>query len=214
MSAFWNRMTGGNEETQQPPNAAGVAAQSATVATAGGLKPAFGIAQANDLMSGLAMADNADLVVHVIRKTLESVGVQVGELIAEAKSRQSELSTQIERRRSKIEELEREIEAERDAITVLESELVLTSRTRDGLERSEAKGAQMRSLPPKAPSVPPIPRPPVPIPKRDSRESDRPTVMAVPKGLGEIVIDDGDVESILPDEPTFPPKVPKALETK
>jgi hypothetical protein len=177
-------MTGGSEETQAPA-AAEAAAQSATVAAAGGVSPAFGIAQANDLMSRLAMGDNADLIVHVIRRTLESVGVQVGQLIAEAKSRESELRTQIDQRRSKIVELERQIGAERYAITDLESNLALTGRTRDGLERSEAKGLQQ--LPSMAPSARP-------------GDSDRPTVVA--HGLHEVVLGDGDVESILPDEPT------------
>jgi predicted RNase H-like nuclease (RuvC/YqgF family) len=181
MSSFWNRITSGNEEK---PGAAG-----------GGPKPAFGIEQANDLMSKLAFGDNAELIVRVIRKTLESVGVQVGDLIAEAKHREGELRTEIEQRRSKIGELERQIEGERIAISGLESDLALTGRTRDSLERSEGKG--------QPPALPP-----------GSDESDRPTVMAVAKGSNEVVLSDADVVSILPDEPSSPPKVPKPHDTK
>jgi hypothetical protein len=195
MSSFWNRKTGGNEDKQVPLSAEATV-QSTTVAT-GAVQSGYGVAQANDLMSTLATGADADLVVHVIRRTLESVGVQVGALIAEAKNREGELRTQIDHRRGKIEELERQIDAERHAITGLESELALTNRTRDGLERSEARGWQA------APSAPPIARPPTP--ERGSRDSDRPTVMAVAKGLGEVVLDDGDVESILPDEPPSSP---------
>jgi hypothetical protein len=158
-------------------------------------------------MSRLAMDDNADLVVHVIRTTLESAGVQVGALIAEAKSREGELRTQVHQRRSTIGELERQIEAEREAITALESELALTSRTRDGLERSEGKGAAPQ--PSLAPSASPSRRPQVPIPVRDSGDSDRPTVMAVGTGLGEDRLSDADIESIPPGEPKWPPKAPK-----
>jgi hypothetical protein len=216
MSSFWNRVIGGSEETQAP-GAANAAAQSATVAAAGAVKPAtgqsavvmgsgpklaYGIAQANDLMSTLAMGDNADLVVHVIRTTLESAGVQVGELIAEAKGREGELRAQVQQRRSTIGELEHQIEAERKAITALESELALTSRTRGGLERSEGKGV--------APSASTSRRPPVVNPERDSGDSDRPTARAVTSGLAEDRLSDADIVSLPPAEPKWPPKAPKS----
>jgi hypothetical protein len=155
----------------------GAASQSGTVAS----RPAWGIAQANELMASLAGADNDDLVVRVVRTTLESVGVHVGELIAEANTREGELRTQIDRRRATIADLERQIESERSAITGLEGELALTGRTRNGLERSETRGQG-----------------------RASRASDRPTVMAVSKGLGENVLSDADVQSLPPDEPVWP----------
>ena len=162
---------------------------------AGTVKPTFGIAQANDLISKLATGDNADLVVHVIRTTLESAGVQVGELIAEAERREGELRTQIQQRRSTIADLERRMGAERTAIAGLESELAMTSRTRFGLESSKGKGVRMT---------------PVPIPERGSRDSDRPTtVMPVAKGQGETVLGDADFESIPPAEPKSPPKGPR-----
>jgi hypothetical protein len=185
-------------------------------------------------MSTLAMGDNAELVVKVIRKTLESVGVEVRVLITEAKSREGEMRTQIEQRTATIGELERRIEAERSAITDLESELALTGRTRDGLERSEAKERQLPPLPrPTPPSGPPPARPPLPTPARDKRASDRPTVIAVPPSLGgaagagdargaragggageprAALISDSDIESMPPSEPKWPRKASKPPE--
>ena len=82
MSSFWNRKTGEDDVDPAPAamNAAGV---SATATTAAPVKQAFGVAQANTLMSTLAIGDDAELIVRVIRQTLESVGVQVGELVAD-----------------------------------------------------------------------------------------------------------------------------------
>lgn len=193
MSSFWNRVTGGEKQPQTFPfepsvePSAPVPAPPAPAASVRP-KPAWGIAQANQLMSAVVgTMGEEDLVLRVIRKTLESVGVHVGELIAEAKGREADLSTQIEKRQGTIAELERQIAAERAAITGLESEQTLTRRTREGLERSSAAAAT-RPLPP----------------NRAARDSDRPTVMAVPPGIGETVLGDGDIESFPPDEPRKP----------
>jgi hypothetical protein len=192
MSSFWNRLTGGNEEAQAG-EAPKVAAQSETVTTAPARKPGYGIAQANELMSKLPLSDNADLVVGVIRTTLESVGVQVGQLVVEAKSREGELKTQIDERRATIEELERRIETERVEIARIESELGVTTRTREGLERSEM--------------LPGSKRPPAP------RDSERPTVMAV-ESAEVVTLRNSEFESIPPSEPKLPtlPEKPSSTE--
>jgi hypothetical protein len=196
MSNFWNRLTGGSEDNPLPEATKPV--QSETITAAPAVKSAYGIAQANELMAKLPTSDNADLVVSVIRTTLESVGVHVGQLIAEAKGREGELRTQIEQRRSTIADLERRIDAEREEIGRIEGELSLTTRTREGLERSEV-------LPPKrsvAPSAAPAP-PPLPVPERGSRDSDRPTVMAVPKD-DVVQLRNSEFESIPPSDPKLP----------
>jgi hypothetical protein len=151
----------------------------------------WGIAQANELMTTLAVTDREDLVLRVIRRTLESVGVHVDELIAEARSREGDLRTQIGERHRVIAKLEGHIQAERAAISELESDLALTGRTREGLERSEMGGLGTRSP-----------------------DSDRPTALAVPKGLPETVLRDSDIESLPPDEPVWPPATPKQTATK
>jgi hypothetical protein len=203
-------MTGGEKQPEpvafEGTNGHGATAPAVTASTtAPSTKPAWGIAQANELMSTVVGSDrNADLVLRVIRNTLESVGVHVGDLITQARGLEGELGTKIERHRSTIAELQRQIEAEQAAITDLEAELALTRHTRDGLERSQvglgpspvqpATGASARPAPPRVP---------IPLGARDARDNDRPTAVAVSPELGETRLSESDIQSLPPDDPRF-----------
>ena len=188
MSSFWNALTGrnGDEATASSNTGAAVlppapkeppaAKVPPALPPATAVRPTYGIAQANQLMATLPLEENAELVVRVIRKTLESVGVHVSQLVSEATSREADLLAASEKRRATIAELERRIEDEKREIAVLEAALAETARTREWLELSEAKKTQARPAF-GAPALPP------------DRDSERPTVA---------LINDADVESIRP----------------
>src|SRR5438128_8940256 len=55
-----------------------------------GADPAYGIRQAIELMRGLP-GDNVDLVVHVVKKTLESMGIQIEGIVEDATLKQGEI---------------------------------------------------------------------------------------------------------------------------
>jgi hypothetical protein len=198
MSNLWNRLTGGSEgneaanvpATHPEQHEEPAPTDSPVTATVARTKPAYGIDQANDLMAAIPIDDKAEVVVvDVIRKTLESVGVQVGAIIDEARLREVDLRTRIEDRRAAIAELERQISSEQRLIDTMEHELALTGRTRERLELSEKSA----------------PKPVVPPPLLPT-DHDRPTVVAMPVSERESVIGDADVESVHPRPPSVPKK--------
>jgi hypothetical protein len=100
-------------------------------------KPRYGIDDAIRLMRTLPVDDNVDLVVRVIKNTLQSLDVRVADIIDDAGRRQEALSNAITEHETSIVKLEREIEARRNEIAHLQDELAETSTVRERLELAE-----------------------------------------------------------------------------
>jgi hypothetical protein len=83
----------------------------------------FGIDRAIQLMRSLPTEQNPELVAMVIASTLESLEVNVSEIIEDANARAIELETRIANVKSKNKELEKQIELGVDEIVKLEASL-------------------------------------------------------------------------------------------
>lgn len=134
----------------------------------------YGIDDAIKLMRSLPVEENADLVVRVMKTTLESLKVRIGEIIEDATKRQDILKRKITDYQMQIAQFEREIDARKHEITRLDEELHETTKVKDRLQAAELMPLtpQTPSAAPKEPghagrSAPPLPMPrnkPVPPP--------------------------------------------------
>jgi hypothetical protein len=117
------------EQSPTPAEPEGVP-RPATVATSGPVatapvtqvpEPSYGIRQAIELMRGLP-GDNVDLVVHVVKKTLESMGIQIETIVQDAALKQGEIEARVGVMREEIAELDQEIQLRRDEIGRMEAD--------------------------------------------------------------------------------------------
>src|SRR5690349_7917449 len=69
----------------------------------------YGIDDAIRLMRTLPVDQNPDLVVHVIKNTLESVNVRLSDIVQEASSKQEVIRSRIGELQSEIQQLEQEV---------------------------------------------------------------------------------------------------------
>jgi translation initiation factor IF-2 len=98
--------------------------------------PDYGIEKAIELMR-LLPADNVQLVVQVVKKTLESLGVQVSTIIRDASRKQSDIEGRIDVYKKEIVELESEISTRKSEITRLEADHTETSSVKERLVLAE-----------------------------------------------------------------------------
>jgi DNA-binding transcriptional MerR regulator len=120
--AFWNWLWGRNERYElgaaEPPPP----------------PPSYGIENAIDLMRGLPVGDDAELVLRVVRKTLRSFGVSIEEIVASATKRETTLGATIAQDRAAIEHLEREIAVRKANIDKASAQLDETRQVRERLQ--------------------------------------------------------------------------------
>jgi hypothetical protein len=100
-------------------------------------RPTYGIRNAILLMRTVPIDQNAELVVAVIKTTLESLKVKVTDIIEDASRRQHEIETRIADLRQQIVEYEREILARKDEIGRLEADHAETTMVKGRLELAE-----------------------------------------------------------------------------
>ena len=105
----------------------------------------YGIKDAIQLMRELPNV-NSDIVITVVRKTLESTKIQVSEIIADAQQREHTIETRSNQLTSKIEQLESEISKLNKEISQLTADLEETAQVRELLVRSmeQDRPAQMQ----------------------------------------------------------------------
>jgi hypothetical protein len=100
--------------------------------------PRYGIDDAIKLMRTLPVDENVDLVVRVIKRTLESLSVRVPDILEDAQKRQESLRSKIAEHHGAIMQLERDIEGRRQEIARLDDELAETTTVRERLQLAEA----------------------------------------------------------------------------
>ncbi|HUQ01557.1 MAG TPA: hypothetical protein VM261_03640 [Kofleriaceae bacterium] len=103
----------------------------------------YGIDKAIELMRTLP-SENIELVVQVVKFSLESVGIHLPTIIQDAVRRQNDLQGRIAALKAEIADLEAEIKQRRDEIAKHEGDHKETSLVRDRLELAEkiGKGAK------------------------------------------------------------------------
>ena len=108
----------------------------------------FGIERAIQLMRTLPTEQNPELVAMVITSTLESLEMNVAEIIDDARSRQADLEARIGSLKAKNSALEKEIELGVDEIVRLEATLAETLSVKERLEQAREHPATQKSSDP------------------------------------------------------------------
>jgi hypothetical protein len=160
-------------------------------ARAGSARP-YGIEDAIQLMRALPIdqssqnLQNADLVVHVVRLTLDSLEVRIEDIVEDAARKQKTLQDRLVALQSHVGELEEQLEARRREMVALEADLKETTTVKERLRPVENSGARAPQLAtqgtgPSAPLVSPpalaTVRPQ--LPKPAERELPRPVKVGV-----------------------------------
>ena len=83
----------------------------------------YGIAEAIQLLRGLPVDQNPDLVVRVVRATLASLNVHLTDIIDDANKKQKATQERIASEHAKVAELEKQLAEHRKEIAVLEADL-------------------------------------------------------------------------------------------
>jgi hypothetical protein len=134
----------------------------------------YGITEAINLLRGLPIDQNGDLVIRVMSAALASVDVHLRDIIDDATKRQKTTHERIAAVHAQMADLERQLEAHRREVAALEAELKETTTVKERLQHAEKTAALAtggRSVPPPPPegSTPtktaaktPVPEPPRP----------------------------------------------------
>lgn len=100
-------------------------------------RPHYGIEQAIQLMRALPVDQNPELVVAVIKTTLESLKVKVSDIIADADRKTKDLEERVANLKRAIADFEKEIETRKEEIARLEADHKETTGVRARLEMAE-----------------------------------------------------------------------------
>src|SRR5262245_59018137 len=100
-------------------------------------RPHYGIDQAIELMRALPVDQNVELVVQVIKTTLESLKVRVTDIIDDASRKQKRLEDRVAILKAEISDLEKEIQQRKDEIARHEADHSETSAVKARLELAE-----------------------------------------------------------------------------
>src|SRR5262249_11349314 len=117
----------------------------------------YGINKAIELMRMLP-SDNMELVVRVVKTTLESTNIKVASIIKDASRKQGDLEARVAILKKEIVELETEIATRRKEISALEADHRETTTVKERLQLAE-KLASGGSAPPEPPKERVEPRP-------------------------------------------------------
>jgi hypothetical protein len=120
----------------------------------------YGIDDAISLMRTLPQ-DNVELVVQVVKHTLESTKIDIATIIDDASGKVDRIESRVTVLRSAIADLEREIQTRRDEIDKLEADRRETTRVKERLLLAQKLTAapEKRERPGSAPSAYPTPAP-------------------------------------------------------
>jgi hypothetical protein len=119
-------------------------------------EPVFGIADAIHLMRSLPSDPNIDLVVRVVRVTLDAVDVSVEEIVADARRKEKRIEDSVAVLEGEVAELEKQIYARRCAIAAHKADLEETADVRERLYQADKYNAHRPPpTPPDAARVPP-----------------------------------------------------------
>jgi hypothetical protein len=137
----------------------------------------YGIDDVIHLMRKLPTHENVELVLLVVRNTLESMNVDLKDVIDDGTSKQARLRTSIASLDAAIGDLEKEIEARRQEKAAIELDLGETTTVKEQLEIAFQRESTIRQ----PIALTPVPKPPPP-PHRGSK---RPSSSRTPRKKAE-----------------------------
>jgi hypothetical protein len=128
--------------------------------------PDYGINKAIELMR-LLPDENVELIVRVVKTTLESTNINVASIVKDATRKQAQIEARVDVLKKEIAGLESEIATRRSEIGVLEADHQETTKVKDRLLLAEKLSAGRDE--PRPPVVPPRPASPTgsPTPRTD-----------------------------------------------
>lgn len=126
-------------------------AGSTTPSPASTPKGGYGIAEAIQLLRGLPVDQNPDLVVRVVRATLASLSVHLSDIIEDASKKQKATQDRIASEHGKVADLEKQLAEHRKEIAALEADLKETTTVRDRLQMAEKSAGTPPPLRPTPP---------------------------------------------------------------
>jgi hypothetical protein len=121
-------------------------------------EPDYGIEKAIELMRTLPQG-NVELVVQVVKFTLESAQIKIGAIIDDASGRQDRIQSRISVLRAEIADLEQEIAQRKSEIGTLEADYSETTTVKERLQlaeqltKAEAAARPQRATGPQAPAA-------------------------------------------------------------
>ena len=104
----------------------------------------YGVEDITKLMRSLPLDENPELVVVVIQKTLESLGIRIEEIIEDATHREEEIIGRISKLNGEINNFEKEIKSRQSTILKLHTEVEEISKIREKLELTLRKSKQVK----------------------------------------------------------------------
>jgi len=107
---------------------------------AGGPGRPFGIAEAIQLLRSLPTEQNSELIVRVVRTTLESLNVHLSDIIDDASRKQQQTEERIAAVQFQVSDLEKQLETLRQEIVGLEADLKETTDVKERLEMADKAG--------------------------------------------------------------------------
>jgi hypothetical protein len=116
----------------------------------------FGIDKAIELMRKLP-SDNVELVVNVVKTTLESIRVKVSTIIADAERKEAKLEDRVMTLKREIVDLESEIATRKTQIDALEADHAETRSVKERLQLADRMGAAQMSDAGAPKTPPPLP---------------------------------------------------------
>jgi septal ring factor EnvC (AmiA/AmiB activator) len=119
----------------------------ATAATTAAARKDYGIQEAIQLLRGLPVEQNTELVVRVVRATLASLNVKLADIIEDASRKQKNTQERIASEHGKVAELEKQLAEHRREIASLEADLKETTTVKDRLQMAERSAEKAASTP-------------------------------------------------------------------
>jgi hypothetical protein len=127
------------------PEVATTPASATTTAPTG--RKDYGIAEAIQLLRGLPVEQNTELVVRVVRATLASLNVRLSDIIEDASRKQKTTQDRIAGEHGKVADLEKQLAEHRREIASLEADLKETTSVKDRLLMAEKAADKAASTP-------------------------------------------------------------------
>ena len=123
--------------------------------------PSYGVADLIALIKSIPIDHHPDLVVQVVKTTLESVGVHVADIMDDAARLESDVKDRIAAIEGEIGGLAQEIDRRRDLIAQLRSDVADLTFAKERWQKAD--NAMFTAPPPKAAAEPKT-HPPLPLP--------------------------------------------------
>jgi hypothetical protein len=142
--------------------------------------PKYGIGDVIRLLRTLPIEQHADLVVRVIRTTLESVEVHVSDLIQDAARQEHKLGERIGVLRTEMSELTKQIDTRREEVSRLEADLGETRGAKERLMFADQMAVGAGSPAGPSPSSLRMPGPGSPPPPPSRTKSNPPAPLGGP----------------------------------